>query len=112
MSDVARILDELSTAVKSSAEMTNFTQISKKVDDDVNLQADFKFFETTTETEEKSQIHEKIMKNPLFLEYINAKNELDLLKNNVFNTLADAFGLTKKGDCGSGCGGCGGCGNH
>lgn len=111
MSDIAKILGDLSAAVKNSSEFTSFGEIAKKVDDDAALQADFKAFESENDAVAKAEIHKRIMKNGLFLEYINAKNNLDLLKNDVFNEIGEAFGLTKKGGCG-GCGGCGGGCSH
>lgn len=112
MSNITNILNELSEAIKASEEFMAFDKISKKIDKNIELQTDFKAFESVTDEEEKEKIHRKIMSNALFLEYVDAKNNLDLLKDEVLNKVAEAFGLSKKGSCGGGCGSCGGgCGN-
>ena len=128
MSDLMKMADELGQAIKTSNEYINYEAAKKAHDEDDDLQAKINTFETVKKSimeemqkEERDedkikafqqsmrQAYEEVMKNTTMTEYLQAKEDLESLVNDIYGVINYHVTGKQPGSCGGNCSSCGGC---
>ena len=131
MTDLTKMADTLGEAIKQSVEYTDYQKAKTSHDDDSELQQlinEFNLKKMAVMQEMKKEpkddvrveqlqsemriVYADIMKNPIRTDYLEAKEAIEGLVNNIYSIIN--FHVTgKEAECGgSGCASCGGGCNH
>lgn len=128
MSDLMKMADELGQAIKTSNEFINYEGAKKAHDADSELQDKINTFESVKQAimeemqkenrdEKKIEVfqasmreaYSEVMKNTTMTEYLQAKEDLESLVNDIYGVINYHVTGKQPGSCGGNCSSCGGC---
>lgn len=128
MCDLMKMAEDLGLAIKESNEFINYTAAKKAHDEDEELQSKISVFEKVKQAvmeemqkdsrdEKKIEVFQSsmreaysdVMKNVTMTEYLQAKEDLESLVNDIYAVINYHVTGQKPGSCSGSCSSCNGC---